>query len=78
MAAYNWIGKEMAKDLHDIYLYFEIPNCNSNGIIESIGVKNTLLLERSHKQTNIVLIEFGNLNYNLNFTKDHKKETILF
>tara|TARA_B100000575_G_C22712809_1_gene429494 strand:- start:92 stop:523 length:432 start_codon:yes stop_codon:yes gene_type:complete len=78
MAAYNWIGKEIAKDLHDIYLYFEIPNCNSNGKIESISIENTVFLERSHKQTNIVLVEFGDLNYNLNFTKDHNKDTILF
>ncbi|MFL2623892.1 MAG: DUF6702 family protein [Flavobacteriaceae bacterium] len=76
MAAYNWIGKEMAKDLHDIYLYFEIPNCNSNGNIESIAIENTLFLERSHKQTNIVLVEFEDLNYNITFTKDYTKDTI--
>ena len=75
---YNWIGKETSKDLHDIYLYFEIPDCNSYGNIESIAVENTLFLEKSHKQTNIVLVEFGDLNYNLNFTKDHNKKTILF
>ena len=78
MAAYNWIGKEIAKDLHDIYLYFEIPDCNPSGNIESIAIENTLFLERSHKQTNIVLVEFGDLNYNLNFTKDYIKETIVF
>ena len=72
----NWIGKEMAKDLHDIYLYFEIPNCNSNGNIESIAIENTLFLERSHKQTNIVLVEFEDLNYNITFTKDYTKDTI--
>ena len=76
MAAYNWIGKEMAKDLHDIYLYFEIPNCNSNGNIESIAIENTLFLERSHNQTNIVLVEFEDLNYNITFTKDYTKDTI--
>ena len=76
MAAYNWIGKEIAKDLHDIYLYFEIPNCNSNGNIESIAIENTLFLERSHKQTNIVLVEFEDLNYNITFTKDYTKRTI--
>ena len=78
MAAYNWIGKEIAKDLHDIYLYFEIHDCNSNGNIESIAIQNTLFLERSHKQTNIVLVEFGDLKYNLNFNKDYNKEKILF
>ena len=78
MAAYNWIGKEIAKDLHDIYLYFEIPDFNSNANIESITIENTLFLERSHKQINIVLVEFGVLTYNLNFTKDKNRETILF
>ena len=78
MAAYNWIGKEIARDLHDIYLYFEIPDCNSNGNIESIAIENTLFLESSHKQTNIVLIEFGDINYNLNFNKDYIRETIVF
>ena len=76
MAAYNWIGKEIAKDLHDIYLYFEIPDCNSNGNIESIAIENTLFLERSHKQTNIVLVEFEDLKYNTTFTKDYTKNTI--
>lgn len=76
MAAYNWIGKEIAKDLHDIYLYFEIPDCNPSGKIESITIENTLFLERSHKQTNIVLVEFEDLNYNITFTKDYTKDTI--
>ena len=78
IASYHWIGKEIAKDLHDIYLYFEIPDCNSNANIESITIENTLFLERSHKQINIVLVEFGVLTYNLNFTKDKNRETILF
>ena len=71
---YNCIGKEIAKDLHDIYLYFEITDFQSNGEIESIAIKNTLFLERSHKQTNIVLIEFEGINYNLIFNKDHTKQ----
>ena len=78
MAAYHWIGKEISKDLHDIYLYFEIPDCNSNGNIESITIENTLFLERSHKQTNIVLVEFGDLNFNLTFNKDYNKERVVF
>jgi hypothetical protein len=78
MAAYNWIGKEIAKDLHDIYLYFEIPDCNPSGNIESVTIENTLFLERSHKQTNIVLVEFEDLNYNLTFNKDYNKERVVF
>ena len=78
MAAYNWIRKEIAKDLHDIYLYFEISDCNPSGKIESITIENTLFLERSHKQTNIVLVEFGDLNFNLTFNKDYNKERVVF
>ena len=78
MAAYTWIGKEIAKDLHDIYLYFEIPDCNPSGNIESVTIENTLFLERSHKQTNIVLVEFGDLNFNLTFNKDYNKERVVF
>ena len=74
---YNWIGKEIAKDLHDIYLFFEISDFHSDGNIESIGIENTLFLERSDKQNNIVLIEFGVQNYNINFTKDYTKESII-
>ena len=74
---YEWIGKEIAKDLHDIYLFFEIADCHSDGKIESIKIENTLFLERSDKQSNIVLIEFGVQNYNINFTKDYIKESII-
>ena len=78
IASYHWIGKEIAKDLHDIYLYFEIPDCNPSGKIESITIENTLFLESSHKQTNIVLVEFGDLNFNLTFNKDYNKERVVF
>lgn len=74
---YKWIGKEIAKNLHDIYLFFEISDCHSDGKIESIKIENTLFLERSDKQSNIVLIEFGVQNYNINFTKDYIKESII-
>jgi hypothetical protein len=76
VAAHNWIGKEIAKDLQDIYLYFEIPDCNSNGNIESLAIENILFLERSQQQTNIVLVEFEDLNYNITFNKDYTKNTI--
>ena len=74
---YKWIGKEIAKDLHDIYLFFEISDCHSDGKLESISIENTLFLERSEKQSNIVLIEFGVQSYNINFTKDYIKELII-
>ena len=75
---FKWVGKETSNNLHDIYLYFEIPDCNSNANIASITIENTLFLERSHKQTNIVLVEFGDLNFNLTFTKDYTKERVVF
>ena len=70
---YKWIGKEIAKDLHDIYLFFEIPE-GQYADAKSIVVENTIFLESIHKQTNIVLIQFGDLNYNLTFTKDDTKK----
>ena len=70
---YKWIGKEIAKDLHDIYLFFEISDVQYADA-KSIFVENTIFLESIHKQTNIVLIQFRDLNYNLTFTKDDTKK----
>ncbi len=70
---YKWVGKEIAKDLHDIYLFFEISDVQY-AEAKSISVENTIFLDSVYKQTNIVLIEFGNLNYNLTFTKDDTKK----
>ena len=74
---YKYIGKETTKNLHDIYLYFEINNLEETKI-NSINIENTLFLEISHNQTNIVLVEFNNHNFNLTFTKDlaNKKLTL--
>ena len=73
----NWIGKELHKNLHDIYLYFEIPNCNKNGEIKSIKLTNTIFLETEINQSNIVLIELNDKNFNLTFTKDQETQRIL-
>ena len=74
---YKYIGKETTKNLHDIYLYFEINNLEETKI-NSINIENTLFLEISHNQPNIVLVEFNNHNFNLTFTKDlaNKKLTL--
>tara|TARA_B100001758_G_scaffold198788_1_gene177074 strand:- start:558 stop:1070 length:513 start_codon:yes stop_codon:yes gene_type:complete len=73
---FKWVGKEISDNLHDIYLYFEIPNYFKNNNIERITIENTFFLELSTDQTNIVLIEFEDKDYNLTFTKDNYTQTI--
>ena len=73
---YQWVGKESSNNLHDIYLYFEIPNYDKNENVESITIKNTLFLDLYSYQTNIVLIELIDRKYNLTFTIDNDIQTI--
>jgi hypothetical protein len=73
---YEWVGKEIGKGLHDVYLYFEILNPKPINEIESIKIENSLLLEKSKKQSNIVNIEFANKKLNINFTKDLRQKKI--
>ena len=73
---FKWVGKETSNNLHDIYLYFEIPNFDKNENIESITIKNTLFLDLYDYQTNIVLIELPERKYNLTFTIDKDIQTI--
>ena len=73
---YEWIGKEIGKDLHDVYLYFEILNSKPINEIKSIKIENSILLEKSKKQSNIVHIEFANKKLNINFTRDLKQKKI--
>ena len=73
---FKWVGKETSNNLHDIYLYFEIPNFDKNENIESITIKNTLFLDLYDYQTNIVLIELPERKYNLTFNKDKDIQTI--
>ena len=75
-ATYQWVGKEISENYHDLYLYFEILDCNQNGIVNSLTVENSVFTEIIFNQTNIVLIEFGENNYNLTYTKDHNKQSI--
>ena len=73
---YHWVGKELSNNLHDIYLYFEIPNYNKKENVESITIKNTLFLDLYSYQTNIVMIELIDRKYNLTFTTDNDIQTI--
>ena len=73
---YHWVGKELSNNLHDIYLYFEIPNYNKKENVESITIKNTLFLDLYSYQTNIVMIELIDRKYNLTFTMDNDIQTI--
>ena len=73
---YQWVGKESSNNLHDIYLYFEIPNYDINENRESITIKNTLFFDLYSYQTNIVLIELIDRKYNLTFTEDNDIQTI--
>ena len=73
---YQWIGKEASDNLHDIYLYFEIPNYDKNENLESITIKNTLFFDLYSYQTNIVLIELIDRKYNLTFTVNNYIQTI--
>lgn len=73
---YHWVGKESSNNLHDIYLYFEIPNYDKNENIESIIIKNTLFFDLFNNQTNIALIELIDSKYNLTFTIDNDIQTI--
>ena len=73
---YQWVGKEFSNNLHDIYLYFEIPNYDKKENVESITIKNTLFLDLYSYQTNIVLVELINKKYNLTFNMDNDIQTI--
>ena len=75
---FHWIGKEVSQNMHDIYLYFEIPNCNKNDKLENLKIENTIFFESILPQTNILLVEFQENNYNLTFSKDHKSKTLFF
>ena len=66
----------MKKHYHDMYIYFEIKNFNKNKKLKSLTIENTIFIETTNNQTNIVLIELNNNDYNLTFTKDLNKQNI--
>jgi len=73
---YKWVGKEISDNLHDIYIFFEISNFNQNDTLKSLTLQNTIFIETARNQTNIVLIEFEDKDYNLTFTKDLNMQKI--
>ena len=73
---FQWVGKEVSNNLHDIYIYFEIPNYDKKENVELITIKNTFFLDLNNYQTNIVLLELINKKYNLTFTIDNDIQTI--
>ena len=75
---YEWVGKEIDKNLHDLYLYFEIENLSTDSNIESIIIENTVFLENQENQINLARIEFEKKDYNITFTKDLRKKKVIF
>ncbi|NQY11826.1 MAG: hypothetical protein HRT71_20200 [Flavobacteriales bacterium] len=73
---YQWVGKEMSKDLHDLYIYVEITNCQQYGKFTSLSVENSIFTEILSDQANIVSIEFGADNQKLTFSQNNKKQTV--
>ena len=73
---YHWVGKELSNNLHDIFLYFEIPNYDTKENLGTITIQNSLFLELYNNQTNIVLINIIDNKYNLTFTTDNSVQTI--
>ena len=67
---YKWVGKELSDNINDIYIYFEISSFNKNNKIKSLILENTIFIATTHNQSNIVLIKFEDIDYNLTFTKD--------
>ena len=75
---YEWVGKEIDDNLHDLYLYFEIGNLPLDSDIESLIIENTVFLENQENQINLARIEFEKKDYNITFTKDLRKKKLVF
>ena len=73
---YEWVGKEVSQDLHNLYIYFEILECNQNGTIESLLVENSIFTDIIPDQSNIVLVEFGDKSHNLTFSRALKRQEL--
>ena len=73
---YKWVGKEISENLHDIYIYFEVSNFNLNNKMKYLILENTIFIETTHDQSNIVLIKFEDNDYNLTFTEDLNSQKI--
>ena len=73
---YQWVGKEFSQDLHNIYIYFEVLDCNQNGKIEFLHIENSIFTDILPDQSNIVLVEFGDKSHNLTFSRAHKRHDL--
>ena len=73
---YHWVGKEVSQDLHSLYIYFEVLDCNQNGRIESLLIENSIFTDILPIQSNIVLVEFGDNSHNLTFSRAHKRQDL--
>ena len=73
---YQWVGKEVSQDLHNLYIYFEVLDCNQNGKIESLLIENSIFTDILPEQSNIVLVEFGDKSHNLTFSRAHKRHDL--
>ena len=73
---YQWVGKEVSQDLHNLYIYFEVLDCNQNGKIESLLIENTIFTDILPDQSNIVLVEFRDKSHNLTFSRALKRQEL--
>ena len=73
---YQWVGKEISQDLHNLYIYFEILEFNQNGTIESLLIENSIFIDIIPEQSNIVIVEFGDKSHNLNFSRALKRQEL--
>ena len=73
---YTWVGKEVSKDLHNLYVYFEVLNFNKNVTIEAMLIENSIFTDILPDQANIVLVEFDEQKFNLTFTKDAVEQNV--
>jgi len=73
---YQWVGKEVSNNLHDVYLYFEIVDFHQNEESILLNLKNSIFMDISFGQKNIVLINIEKNHHNLIFTRDLKSQSI--
>ena len=76
LSHYQWVGKEVSQDLHNLYIYFEVLDCNQNGSIETLLIENSIFTDILSDQSNIVLVEFGDKSHNLTFSRAHKRHDL--
>lgn len=73
---YQWVGKEVSQDLHNLYIYFEVLDCNQNGKIESLLIENSIFTDILPDQSNIVLVELGDKSHNFTFSRALKRQEL--